>query len=100
MEPRIQILRELIEDQIEVVAAAICEGNGALEAELRLEWLTRELVSGQRVFTDQSIAEQALEAAVGLSHASALLSSNRAQTKSLLGRTNAFSRAGESLSEL
>ncbi|WP_271540129.1 hypothetical protein [Bradyrhizobium sp. CCBAU 45321] len=56
MEPRIQILRELIEDQIEVVAAAICEGNSALEAELRLEWLTRELVSGQRVFTDQSIA--------------------------------------------
>ncbi|PPQ14119.1 hypothetical protein CV770_38705 [Bradyrhizobium sp. AC87j1] len=61
MEPRIQILRELIENQIEVVAAAICEGNSALEAELRLEWLTRELVieeSGQRVFTDQSIAER------------------------------------------
>ncbi|MBB4399043.1 hypothetical protein [Bradyrhizobium sp. ERR14] len=61
MEPRIQILRELIENQIEVVAAAICEGNGALEAELRLEWLTRELAieeSGQRVFIDQSIAER------------------------------------------
>ncbi|MEY9593054.1 uncharacterized protein (DUF2342 family) [Bradyrhizobium yuanmingense] len=57
--PRIQVLRDLIEEQIEVVAAAICDGKSPLEAELRLEWLTRELVkeSGERVFTHQSIAQ-------------------------------------------
>ncbi|MEY9181234.1 hypothetical protein ABIG06_001619 [Bradyrhizobium sp. USDA 326] len=59
--PRIQVLRNLIEEQIEVVAAAICDGKSPLEAELRLEWLTRELVieeSGERVFTHQSIAQR------------------------------------------
>ncbi|MBB4380276.1 hypothetical protein [Bradyrhizobium sp. SBR1B] len=60
-ERRIPMLRQMIEDQIEAVAAAICEGNSVLEAVLRLEWLTRELVRashGPLGFSDRSVGDQ------------------------------------------
>ncbi|KYK43891.1 hypothetical protein A1D31_37565 [Bradyrhizobium liaoningense] len=60
-EQRIQILRELIGDQIEAVAAAVCEDASVLDAELYLRWLTREMVHasrGQIGFSDQSLAER------------------------------------------